>query len=96
MKTMGERIRALRIARGLSQQELADQLGITKGAVMHWETGRTKNIKNETMLALVQILGTDQEFLIFGPDRMPKQDGRKRPRPGEADPQKNTVKRRRK
>jgi len=80
MKTMGERIRALRIARGLSQQELADQLGITKGAVMHWETGRTKNIKNETMLALVQILGTDQEFLIFGPDRMPKQDGRKRTR----------------
>lgn len=93
---MGERIRALRIAKGLSQQELADQLGITKGAVMHWETGRTKNIKNETMLALVQVLGTDQEFLIFGPDRMPKQAGRKRGRSGESDPEKGALKRRRK
>lgn len=94
MKTMGERIRALRIARGLSQQELADQLGITKGAVMHWETGRTKNIKNETMLALVRILGTDQEFLLFGPDRTPKRDGRKR-KSGESDSEKSAAKRRR-
>lgn len=71
MSTMGKRIKALRQAKGLSQQDLADRLGITKGAVMHWETGRTKNIKNETMLELVRILETDQEFLLFGPDRAP-------------------------
>ncbi len=62
---------------------------------MHWETGRTKNIKNETMLALVQILGTDQEFLIFGPDRTPKRDGRNG-RPGESSSAKGALKRRRK
>jgi transcriptional regulator with XRE-family HTH domain len=69
MSTMGERIRTLRQAKGLSQQELADRLGVTKGAVMHWETGRTKNIRNETMLELVRVLGTDQEFLLYGPER---------------------------
>lgn len=74
MTTLGDRIKTLRQAKGLSQQELADRLGITKGAVMHWETGRTKNIRNETMLKLVRILGTDQEFLLFGPGREPERN----------------------
>jgi transcriptional regulator with XRE-family HTH domain len=95
MKTIGERIRILRIARGLSQQDLADRLGITKGAVMHWETGRTKNIRNETMLALVRILKTDQEFLLYGPTRIPTPDGRK-PRPDGSGRAKGPATRRRK
>ncbi|MBN1240300.1 MAG: helix-turn-helix transcriptional regulator [Gammaproteobacteria bacterium] len=69
MSTMGQRIRTLRRAKGFSQQELANRLGVTKAAVMHWETGRTKNIRNRTMLELVRILETDQEFLLYGPTR---------------------------
>ena len=63
---MGQRIRTLRQAKGLSQQELAEAVGVTKAAVMHWETGRTKNIRNHTMLVLVRVLETDQEFLLYG------------------------------
>lgn len=69
MTTMGHRIRTLRRAKGFSQQDLANQLGVTKAAVMHWETGRTKNIRNRTMLELVRILGTDEEFLLYGSER---------------------------
>lgn len=71
METMGDRIRVLREARGLSQQQLADKLGVTKGAVGQWERGLTKNVKNLTMLALCDVLQTDQKYLLFGPDRKP-------------------------
>lgn len=32
--------RALREAAGLSQQELADAIGVSQGAIQHWELGR--------------------------------------------------------
>lgn len=65
--SMGKRIKTLREAKGLSQQQLADQLGVSRAAVSLWELDATKNIKNVTMLALCQILGTTQEYLLFGP-----------------------------
>jgi transcriptional regulator with XRE-family HTH domain len=34
-------IRTIRLRRKLTQQELADALGVTKGAVCQWERGRT-------------------------------------------------------
>jgi transcriptional regulator with XRE-family HTH domain len=64
---MGERIRVLRESKGLTQEQLAAQLGVTKGAVHQWEKDLTKNIKNVTFLALSQVLGTTQEYLLFGP-----------------------------
>ena len=35
-------IRRLREERGFSQQELAQALGVTQGAVSHWENGLRK------------------------------------------------------
>lgn len=35
-------IRRLREERGLSQQELATAIGVTQGAVSHWENGLRK------------------------------------------------------
>lgn len=71
--TMGDRIKTLREAKGMTQEELAKALGVTRAAVSLWELGNTKNIKNVTFLALVQLLGTNQEYLLFGPvaDREP-------------------------
>lgn len=81
MATMGDRIKTLREAKGLSQEALGKQLGISRAAVSLWELGQTKNIKNVTMLALVQILGTTQEYLLFGPVADRESSGRFR-RPG--------------
>lgn len=69
METMGDRIRVLRQAKGLSQADLAERLKVTHGAVSQWENGGTKNIKLHTFLSLCDELGTDPQFLIFGPSR---------------------------
>ena len=38
---IGNGLRAAREARGMKQEQLASLLGVTDGAVSHWETGRT-------------------------------------------------------
>lgn len=66
---MGERIRQLRVARGLTQEQLAKLSGVTKSAVSQWEDGSTKNLKLQTFLLVLDALGTDANFLIYGENR---------------------------
>jgi transcriptional regulator with XRE-family HTH domain len=65
-ETMGERIRMLRLARGLSQQQLADRLGVTTGAVSQWESSSTENIKLRTFLELCEVLVVTPHYLVLG------------------------------
>ena len=69
MDEMGNRIKALRLAHGMTQLDLAKACGVTKSAVSGWETGATANIKLQTFLKVCQTLHTTPQFLIFGPDR---------------------------
>lgn len=69
VETMGDRIRHLRLARGLTQGELAKLCGVTTSAVSQWEIGSTANIKLKAFLALAHALRTDFEYLIYGPER---------------------------
>lgn len=69
MDTMGARIRTLREARGLSQEALGREVGVSKSAVSQWEDDSTKNIKLVTFLALVESLRTDYEYLVYGAER---------------------------
>lgn len=69
METMGDRIRQLRKARNLTQEQFAKAVGVTKSAVSQWEDGSTKNLKLATFLLVLEVLNTDAEYLIWGPDR---------------------------
>ncbi len=51
---LGERIRALRQARKWSQEELARRVGVARPAVSMWESGDTKNIKNDNLVNLAK------------------------------------------
>lgn len=42
MQTLGEKIRRCRKAKGLSQQKLAEELGIQYQSVQDWERGKTR------------------------------------------------------
>lgn len=69
MESMGDRIKQLRIARGMTQAELAKVCGVTKSAVSQWERGSTANIRLQPFLRLLEALGTDPQYLIWGRDR---------------------------
>lgn len=71
-ESRGSRIRYLRKSKGLTQQRLADELGVTKGLVSQWENNQIEHISHSNWMALVRVLQTTAEFLEFGPD-LPKQ-----------------------
>lgn len=48
---MGERIKVMRLSRGMTQDELAEQCGVTRSAVSFWEHGQ-RDISWEMMNAL--------------------------------------------
>lgn len=62
---IGERIFELRKAKGLSQEELAEQLGVSRQSVSKWETG-TVMPDTENALAMSKILGVTTDFLLTG------------------------------
>lgn len=61
---MGERIRCLREASGLTQEELGDKLGVQKSAIVKYEKGRVENIKRSTIKTMSEIFGVSPCFLM--------------------------------
>lgn len=59
---LGERIRAARVKKGLTQEKLADALGVSKAAVSQWESNATCPRK-EYISALAEILGVTINWL---------------------------------
>ncbi|GBQ28751.1 transcriptional regulator [Gluconacetobacter azotocaptans DSM 13594] len=62
---LGKRIRILRKIAGLSQQQLADGLGLSRSAIAFWETGREGGIQKH-LAVLARILGVEAEALLTG------------------------------
>ncbi len=62
---LGERIYELRKAKGLSQEELAEQLGVSRQSVSKWETG-VAIPDTENALAMSKIFGVTTDFLLTG------------------------------
>lgn len=62
---LGRRIRLLREMAGLSQQQLANKVGISRSAVAFWETGRSGHV-GKHLGSLAQVLGVEPEVLLTG------------------------------
>lgn len=59
----GERVKKLRKSKGLTQQELADKINVTKVSICCYEKGtRTPNL--ETFIDLVEKLDTTPDYLL--------------------------------
>ena len=66
-------IKLLRIEKGINQEQLAEQLHVTRQAVSSWETGKTQP-DIETLKQIAEYFGVSVERLIYGkeykePDR---------------------------
>lgn len=70
MKTAGDRIKEERIAKGWSQQRLADEISkiknekITRNAIALWESGSSKTQKPENMFAAAKALGLNPQWVL--------------------------------
>jgi transcriptional regulator with XRE-family HTH domain len=61
-----DRVRQLRVSKGLSQDSLAKQIGITQAALSLIERGGTRTLRAETLARLAQVLGEDPEYIRTG------------------------------
>ena len=66
VESFGERLRRLRLDRGVSCAQLANRVGVTEGAIRQMESGQTKMASFVIGLRLAKELGTDPWFLANG------------------------------
>ena len=63
--TVGEKIKKLRLERGLTQEELGDVLGVKKAAVQKYESGQVQNLKQSTIKKLCEVFNKYPDYFIF-------------------------------
>ena len=66
VESFGERLRRLRLDRGVSCAQLANRVGVTEGAIRQMESGQTKMASFVIGLRLAKELGTDAWYLANG------------------------------
>lgn len=61
---MGDRIRALREARGMTQDELGEKLGVQKSAIRKYEKGSVENIKHSSIKIMADLFQVSPLYLM--------------------------------
>ncbi|MBU3096315.1 helix-turn-helix domain-containing protein [Acinetobacter baumannii] len=65
METLGTRLKNQRKSKKLTQQQVADAIGVSKTSVIYWE--KDENLpKHDSLMALAQILGVTSNYLLHG------------------------------
>ena len=62
--TFGEKLQALRKARGWSQEELATQINVSRQALTKWESGASVP-DTENVVALSRLFGVSTDYLLL-------------------------------
>ena len=68
MNVVSNSIKKLREERGMTQDELAEKLNVTRQAVSNWETGKTQP-DIETLTRLAEIFDVSVERIIYGKEK---------------------------
>ncbi len=61
---IGDRIKSRRNELGLTLKDVADKLGVRHATVQRYESGNIKNLKQETISKLAEILKVEPEWLM--------------------------------
>lgn len=64
MATTSDKIRTLRIQRGLTQEELGKLIGVSKATVNKYESGAVCNLKRSTIAALANVFDCSPAYLM--------------------------------
>lgn len=65
MSNIGKTIKKIRAEKGLTQEQLAEQLHVTRQAVSNWEQEKTQP-DVETLTTMAEVLEVPVEELIYG------------------------------
>lgn len=65
---LGERIKSLRLARAMSQVELAKELGVTKQSVSNWENDNIQP-SIEMLIKIATVFSVPTDYLLSLDDR---------------------------
>lgn len=68
----GYTLKAARVNANMTQQELADKLGVSRHSLSTWETGRVK-VSRRTLLAISSLTGCDVDDFIL-PEELTKRE----------------------
>ena len=68
--TFGEKLQALRKARGWSQEELAQRINVSRQALSKWESG-TSVPDTENVVALSRLFGVPTDYLLLNEKKDP-------------------------
>lgn len=67
-KIMGQRIHDKREEFGLSREELAEKLGVTRQTIYSWENGKVKNIDRDYINRMAAMWNCDPQWLMHMED----------------------------
>lgn len=68
--TFGEKLQALRKAQGLSQEELAQRINVSRQALSKWESGASVP-DTENVIALSRLFGVSTDYLLLNEVKTP-------------------------
>ena len=66
MSTMAERIKQARTRAGFSPQKLGEKVGVSRAAVAQWESGDTKGLRPDNLVAAADALRVSIRWLATG------------------------------
>lgn len=72
---IGQRIKVARLAKGYTQEQLGEMVGVKKSAVAKWENGRVSEIKRSNLKKLSEALGINPNSLLSDIEERPVQMG---------------------
>lgn len=70
MRDIGKNIKALRTAKGMTQEDLTAALFVTRQTVSNYENGRSRP-DLDMLLNIAQVLDTDATAILYGPPQPP-------------------------
>lgn len=68
MISISNNLRQLRLNSGLTQEQVAEKIGVTRQALSSYESGRTRP-DIDMLLRLSEVYGTDIDGVVYGQDR---------------------------
>lgn len=64
-KAIGERIRLIRLSKGMTLEEFGKLFNTSKGVVSRWENGKGL-LRPERLVRLSEISGKSVEYILYG------------------------------